>query len=97
SKRDWSSDVCSSDLLELAIRDVRENADKVYRDIFAEFSYATDLNRSVQPAWKVDALEAMRKQQADVISDLEEKVAQAPESASDEIGRASCRERGVKI
>jgi len=70
--------------LELAIRDVRENADKVYRDIFAEFSYATDLNRSVQPAWKVDALEAMRKQQADVISDLEEKVAQAPESASDE-------------
>lgn len=70
--------------LELAIRDVRENADKVYRDIFAEFSYATDLNRSVQPAWKVDALEAMRKQQADVISDLEEKVAQAPEIASDE-------------
>lgn len=70
--------------LELAIRDVRENADKVYRDIFAEFSYATDLNRSVQPAWKVDALEAMRKQQADVINDLEEKVAQAPEIASDE-------------
>lgn len=70
--------------LELAIRDVRENADKVYRDIFAEFSYATDVNRSVQPAWKNDALEAMRKQQREVISDLEEKVAQAPESASDE-------------
>lgn len=70
--------------LELAIRDVRENADKIYRDIFAEFSYATDLNRHVQPAWKSEAREAMIKQQETVIADLEEKVSQAPEEASDE-------------
>src|SRR5699024_10091093 len=69
--------------LELAIRDARENADKIYRDIYAEFSYVTDLNRHVQPAWKVEANEAMERQQEMVIADLEEKVKQAPESASD--------------
>src|SRR5699024_597831 len=70
--------------LEYAIRDARENADKIYRDIYAEFSYATDLNRHVQAAWKLEAHEAMKLQQEMVIDDLEEKVKQAPESASDE-------------
>jgi len=72
------------DDLEIAIRDARENADKIYRDIFAEFSYATDLNRHVQPTWKSEARVAMINQQQLVIDDLEEKVNQAPEKASDE-------------
>lgn len=67
-----------------AMLDAREHADKIYRDIFAEFSYVTDLNRDVQPAWKNAARKAIRKQQEMVISDLEEKVKQAPENASDE-------------
>lgn len=70
--------------LELAIRDVRENADKIYREIFAEFSYATDLNRHIQPAWKSEARQSMLDQQATVITDLREKVEQAPDEASDE-------------
>lgn len=72
------------DDLEAAILDVRENADKIYREIFEEFSYAADLNRNAQPRWKTVARKAMQKQQAIVISDLEEKVKQAPETASDE-------------
>lgn len=72
------------DDLEAAILDVRENADKIYREIFEEFSYAADLNRNAQPRWKTIARKAMHKQQAIVISDLEEKVKQAPETASDE-------------
>ena len=70
--------------LEDAIRDVRENADKIYRDIYAEFTYATDINRQVQAAWKLEAHEAMKLQQQMVIDDLEEKVKLAPKSASDE-------------
>ena len=72
------------DDLELAIRDVRENADKIYREIFEEFSYATDLNRNVQPRWRTIARNKMKQQQETVISDLEEKVKQAPVEASDE-------------
>lgn len=72
------------DDLELAIRDARENADKIYREIFEEFSYATDLNRNVQPKWRSVARNNMIKQQEVVIADLEEKVKQAPNEASDE-------------
>lgn len=70
--------------LHAAMLDAREHADQIYRDIFAEFSYVTDLNRKVQPAWKNVARDAIRKQQEMVIGDLEEKVEQAPKAASDE-------------
>lgn len=70
--------------LQAAIQDVREHADQIYRDIFDEFSYVTDLNREIQPAWKNAARDAIHKQQEMVIADLEEKVSQAPETASDE-------------
>lgn len=72
------------DDLQAAIVDVRGNADKIYRDIFAEFSYMADLQRSIQPAWKNEARHAMKKQQQMVIADLEEKVQQAADHASDE-------------
>lgn len=67
-----------------AIRDARENADRVYREIFEEFSYASDINRHAQPRWRTEARSDMIKQQEMVIEDLEEKVEQAPEIASDE-------------
>lgn len=72
------------DDLVFAIRDARENADRVYREIFEEFSYATDLNRHVQSKWRTEALLEMIDQQEMVISDLSEKVMQAPKTASDE-------------
>jgi len=70
--------------LEAANLDVRTNADRIYRDIFDEFSSVGDVNRSLQPEWIADARESMRAQQEMVIQDLEEKVAQAPATASDE-------------
>lgn len=70
--------------LERAIRDVRENADRLYREIFEEFSYVTDHLRTVQPEWRAEAREAIYEQQKMVIENLKEKVKQASESASDE-------------
>ncbi|MCF3943661.1 sulfate adenylyltransferase [Oceanobacillus alkalisoli] len=66
------------------IRDVRENADRVYRDIYNEFTYVTDMNRSVQDDWVTEAREAIHRHQEMVVRNLEEKVDQATESASDE-------------
>lgn len=70
--------------LELAVKDARENADRLYREIFEEFSYVTDNLRTVQPEWRAEAREAIYRQQKMVIENLKEKVEQAPEKASDE-------------
>lgn len=70
--------------LELAIQDARANADRIYKEIFDEFSYLSDVNRSLQPSWIAHARTAVREHQEMVIEDLESKVQQAPESASDE-------------
>jgi sulfate adenylyltransferase len=70
--------------LEAAVMDVRANADKVYGDIFGEFSYLTDMLRTVQPDWVADARESIQRQQQMVVSYLEEKVERAPDQASDE-------------
>lgn len=70
--------------LQQANTDVRDNAHRVYRDIYAEYSYAGEVYRDLQPEWITDARKLMRAQQEMVISDLEEKAAQAPEIASDE-------------
>ena len=70
--------------LEAANLDVRSNADRIYREIFEEFSSIGDTNRNLQPEWITDAREAVRNQQAMVIQDLEEKIEQAPIVASDE-------------
>ena len=70
--------------LEAANLDVRANADRIYRDVFEEYSSVGDTNRSLQPEWVTDARESLRVQQQMVIQDLEEKVAQAPAIASDE-------------
>lgn len=70
--------------LEMANLDVRSNADSVYQGIFDEYSNVADTNRNLQPEWITDARESLRKQQQMVIDDLEVKVQQAPDTASDE-------------
>jgi sulfate adenylyltransferase len=70
--------------LEDANLDVRSNAERIYREVFEEFSSVGDTNRNLQPEWVADAREAVRSQQQMVIQDLEEKIAQAPAVASDE-------------
>ena len=63
---------------------LRENADKIYRDIFEEFSYVSDTLRTVQPDWVASARESIHRQQEMVVTNLEEKVNQALDQASDE-------------
>ncbi len=70
--------------LEAVITDARENADRIYKEIFDEYSYVSDTLRSVQPEWVAAARESILKQQEMVIENLEEKVRIAPVEASDE-------------
>lgn len=70
--------------LEAAVIDVRSNAHRVYRGVFEEYSYLGDTNRNLQPEWVMDARDSVRSQQEMVVQDLEEKVKQASEVASDE-------------
>lgn len=79
-----SEDELTARDLEAAIMDVRENGDRIYKEVYEEYSYVADTNRSLQPEWVADAREALQRQQEMVIRDLEEKVKQAPAEASDE-------------
>ncbi|WP_077616998.1 sulfate adenylyltransferase [Bacillus sinesaloumensis] len=72
------------DDLETVVMDARENADKIYKDIFEEFSYVSDTLRSVQPDWIAAAREAIYHQQEMVVEYIEEKVNKALDKASDE-------------
>src|SRR5699024_12580213 len=63
---------------------VRSNAYRMYMESFEEFSFVSDLNRSLQPEWVTEAREHVKQQQKMVEQNLEEKVNQAPEAASDE-------------
>ena len=70
--------------LEFVNLDVREHANKIYQDIFAEYSEVGDTNRRIHPEWVVEAREDIRREQEMIIADLEAKVKQASETASDE-------------
>lgn len=70
--------------LEAVNLDVRANASRVYQEVFDEFSKVGDVNRNLQPVWLTEAREALHRHQQMVIDDLEEKVAQASETASDD-------------
>lgn len=70
--------------LEMVNIDVRLNADRIYRDIYNEYSSIGDINRNLQPTWVTEAREAIHSQQEMVVEDLKEKVTQASEIASDE-------------
>ncbi|MDY0409133.1 sulfate adenylyltransferase [Paracerasibacillus soli] len=70
--------------LERAVLDTRENATRIYKDIFDEFSYLADTKRSVQPEWVADTRESIRSQQEMVVEYIEGKVENALDKASDE-------------
>ncbi|MBO1005602.1 sulfate adenylyltransferase [Pseudogracilibacillus auburnensis] len=70
--------------LEAAALDARANAHRIYKGVFEEYSFLSDTNRALQPDWIADAREAVRRQQEMVIEDLEQKVIQASDEASDE-------------
>ncbi|MFS0690069.1 sulfate adenylyltransferase [Sporosarcina sp. 179-K 8C2 HS] len=77
-------DDLTNDDLEMVNLDVRANADRIYREVFEEYTSVGDTNRGMQPEWVMDARESLQTQQQMVIQDLEEKVKQAPATASDE-------------
>ena len=85
-KRDHPLDVDSLNVrdLEAATLDARHHATDIYADVYSEYSSLLDHNRNLQPTWQEDARLALRAQQERIISDLEEKLQQAPETASDE-------------
>lgn len=70
--------------LEAAILDVRDNAHRVYKEVFEEYSFVGDTDRDLQPEWRKQALDSLKSQQDMVIQDLKEKIEQAPTVASDE-------------
>jgi sulfate adenylyltransferase len=70
--------------LQQANRDVRDNAHRIYRDIYSEYAQVGEVARNLQRVWVQDARKSMRSEQDMVVQDLQEKVAQAPEAASDE-------------
>ncbi len=70
--------------LEAASLDARANAHRIYCDIYSEYSSLADQNQSLQESWVLEAREALSSHQEMVISDLREKVAMAPQEASDE-------------
>src|SRR5690625_3916865 len=70
--------------LEIASLDARTHSGEIYNSIYNEYNDLTDHNRNIQPAWLDDARKALRFQQERIISDLQEKLDQAPEQASDE-------------
>src|SRR5690625_7654347 len=71
--------------LEAAMMDVRANAHKIYDDIADEYSYLTDVNRSIQREWLSDARDDVRVHQHIVDEYLVEKYNRTPEPTYDEI------------
>lgn len=70
--------------LEAATADARNHATTIYDGVYHEYTSLLDHNRNLQPTWLEDARANLKTQQARLISDLEEKLKQAPETASDE-------------
>src|SRR5699024_3377549 len=71
--------------LELVNIDVRLNADRIYQEIYNEYSSIDDINRHLQSTWVTEARESIHSQQEIVVEDLKEKVEQASENASYEV------------
>lgn len=70
--------------LESATADARNHATSIYDGVYHEYTNLLDHNRNLQPTWLEDARANLHAQQTRLISDLEEKLQQAPETASDE-------------
>jgi len=70
--------------LEAATADARNHATTIYDGVYHEYTNLLDHNRNLQPTWLEDARANLQAQQARLIDDLEEKLKQAPDTASDE-------------
>lgn len=71
------------DLAEV-IRDVREHTSLIYNDVYDEYTSVLDHSRALQPQWAEEARDGLRAKQEQLICELEQKLALAPDEASDE-------------
>src|SRR5699024_11801319 len=90
SKRDWSSDVCSSDLVDFWVREenvdrLEDIAEEIYRTMKQHYFERTDFNHERDPDFNGCIMVR------NVFAGIKERTADR-----NEIGRASCRERGRK-
>lgn len=70
--------------LETALRDVRANASLIYQDVYDEYSAHLDQSPALQPVWREEVRDQLRSAQEKLLDELEQKVANAPATASDE-------------
>src|SRR5207249_7667781 len=91
SKRDWSSDVCSSDLVWFAESLISATADEVRRLIAKAKEWALALGKPVA-LWLSDRQDAFVTGIAAEFPDVPHRYC-ANHFLRDQIGRASCRDR----
>jgi sulfate adenylyltransferase len=67
--------------VERALADVRENADRILRDISDEVQFSMDVRRDIAPAWKAEAAQYVKERQLALVKALEEKARTADPNA----------------
>ncbi len=66
-----------------ALMDARENATKIYRDVYDEITHYFDLSRNISERQRTDALRDTIERQENLITALEEKVKMAEDNVHD--------------
>ena len=69
--------------LETALLDARENASRIYDDIYNEMTQFFDVSRNITARQKTEALTEAIRRQADLVKTLEEKIQIAEEKVKD--------------
>lgn len=70
--------------LEAATLDARANSQQIYQDIYSDYTALADHNDNLQETWRHEAQLNLQRHQQMVIEDLQLKVEQAEDVASDE-------------
>lgn len=73
------------DDVETALMDVRENSDRVLKDISRDVDYAMDYNRGIAPYWMSEAMDYSKERQLSLIKALEEKTRTADPNADNKM------------
>lgn len=83
--------------LEAAVDSVRNSGDKIYKETYEEYTATADINRNIRSPWKDKAKAEMIRHQERVIENLEQKVENADEEASDEFMYQDKEEAGREL
>ncbi|WP_148266454.1 sulfate adenylyltransferase [Methanocella arvoryzae] len=71
--------------VERALMDVRENADRILRDIATDVEYHMDVRRDMAHQWRAETAEYTRERQLSLIKALDEKVRSADPNADNKM------------